>query len=103
MTKKKEGKKEPYRSVWSNSIWVYKQTLKFAPQAFVILALGIPVGVAMSYAGVYLPSLVVKEITEVHDVEHAAFRIGLLMLLMIIGGMVQELNRVLLSGYDNKY
>lgn len=103
MKKKKEGKKEPYRSVWSNSIWVHKQELKYAPLAFVILALGIPVGVAMSYAGVYLPSLVVKEIMEGHSVEHAAVSIGMLMLLMIIGGMVQEINRILLSGYDNRY
>lgn len=103
MIKKNEGKKKPYRSAWSNSIWVYKQTLRFAPQAFVIQALSIPVGVAMSYAGVYLPSLVVKEITKGYDVGHAAVRIGLLMILMVIGGMVQEINRILLSGYDSKY
>lgn len=103
MKNKKKVNKKPYRSVWSNSIWVYKQELKYAPQAFLILALGIPVGVAMSYAGVYLPSLVVKEVTGEYGVKHAAISIGGLMLFMLIGGMVQEVNRILLSGYDNKY
>lgn len=103
MKKKKVVKKKPYRSVWNNSVWVYKQEMKYAPQAFMILALGIPVGVVMSYIGMHLPSLVVKEIAEGHSVEHAAVDIGLLMLLMVIGEIVQEVNRILLSGYDNKY
>ena len=58
---KKTKKEKPYRSTANNFIWSSKLQLKYAPLGFIIRIFGIPVGVALSYCGIYLPSLIVKQ------------------------------------------
>ena len=96
-------RKKPYASVGSNAVWIMGKQIKYSPWVFVIHALGIPVGVGMSYAAVYLPSLVVKEVTESSVISEIALPVGILMLLMLIGGAFESGSRLILFSLHNEY
>jgi len=56
--------------------------LKEAPMAFALMVLDVPVKVAQSYAGVYLPALVVAEVAGKETLSHALLRTGAVILFM---------------------
>ncbi len=78
----KKGVK-PYRSVFSNAIWSFKGMFEGAPMLFVQMALQVPLNIFLAYGAVYLPSLVVGEVTRGESLAHGAWRMGLLLLLML--------------------
>ncbi len=82
MNKKKEPKKKPYRSALSNAIWSFQGVLKYAPISFLLMVIAVPVNVLLVYVEVYLPSLVVAEVTSHKSLTHAMFHVGMLMLLL---------------------
>lgn len=96
-------KKKPYASVGSNAIWIMGKQLKYSPWVFAIHALSIPVGVGMSYAAIYLPSLVVKEVSGNNSLSEIALHIGILMLLMLIGGAFESGSKWMIAGLQNQY
>ena len=96
-------KKKPYASVWSNAIWIMGKQLKYSPWTFALIALGIPVGVGMSYAAIYLPSLVVKEVSGENSLSVIALHIGILMLMMLIGGTLEAGSKMMLNGVQSAY
>lgn len=83
----KRSKKKPYKSLLSNVCWCFREELKIVPAVFVCSLLIIPVHVGLEYAGVYLPSLVVAEVTAGHVLYQVLFSIGSLMLLVMLGNM----------------
>lgn len=89
MKNKKETKK-PYKSLPSNIIWSFSHQLRYAPSSFILLALCVPLNIAMTYAGIYLPSLVVSEITNDSTLEHAVTVVGGLLLVMLLGGILTD-------------
>lgn len=99
----KEAKKKPYSSVLSNALWCFRGLLKYSPRSFAVLAISIPAGAGMSYAEVHLPSLVVKEVTEGRTLSHAAWKVGMLMLAILIGGLLTEAIKHLLDGLFAHY
>jgi len=86
----KKEKKKPYKSVWSNIVWCFVQEIKLVPAVFFCLLLVIPAHVALEYAGVYLPSLVVAEVTAGHGAVRILCSAGALMLLMLFGTMINN-------------
>lgn len=95
MKKKKEPKKKPYKSLFSNTIWSFKRQLKYAPSSFILLVFCVPLNVAMSYAGIYLPSLVVSEVTNGNAIENAVLRVGALIVAMLVGKtLIDVFNRL---------
>ena len=96
-------KKKAYKSVLSNMIWSLKRELKYSPWSFLLLLLSIPIGVGLSYAEIYLPSLVVKEVTEGKEFSQAALHIGIFMFLMFVGSALETGSRLLMGGYQNEY
>jgi len=96
-------KKKPYASVGSNALWIMGKQLKYSPWVFAIHALSIPVGVGMSYAAIYLPSLVVKEVSGNNSLGEIALHIGILMLLMLIGGVFESGSKLMLTGLQNDF
>ena len=96
-------KKKPYASVGSNAIWVMGKQLKYSPWVFAIHALSIPVGVGMSYAAIYLPSLVVKEVAGGNSLSEIALHVGILMLLMLIGGAIESGSKLMLDGLQQNF
>lgn len=84
MKKKKEPKKRPYKSVWSNALWSFQGIFRYAPAAFVLMVLDVPLEIFLTYTGIYLPSLVVAEVTAQGDFAHAARRVGGLIALMVV-------------------
>ncbi len=103
MKNKKEPAKKPYRSLFSNIIWSCKHQLKYAPLAFTMQLLLVPLRVALAYAAVYLPSLVVAEVTEGETFLHAAITIGALMLAMFLGNELSEFARHLIRMHEKTY
>lgn len=64
---KSEKKKEsgrPYRSVFSNAVWSFKGMLKGAPVLFGLMVLQVPLNIFLAWGAVYLPALVVGEVTR---------------------------------------
>ena len=56
--------------------------LKEAPLALGLMVFDVPVNVALSYAGVYLPALVVAEVTGKQTFSHALRSVGMIILFM---------------------
>ena len=100
---KKNMKKKPYRSVFSNAIWAFRHQLKFAPKSFLLLMLGIPLAVAQSYMGILLPSLVVKEVTAGSALTNVAVSVGLLMLSIFLCKMLGQAFSYMQDGYLSNY
>lgn len=94
MKKQKESKKKPYRSVLSNAIWSFGEQLKSAPGVLVMQIVQMFVNIGRSYANIYLPALVVAEVTGHQTFTHAAIAIGMVMFAILVCDM---LRRVLLD------
>lgn len=88
--KANKTQKKPYVSAWNNSIWSYKGMLKYAPWSFVLMVLTVPLNVFLNYAGIYLPSLVVAEVTGGETLILAACSVGGLILAMFLVSTLQQ-------------
>lgn len=69
-------KKKPTHSVFSNFAWSLKMLLKYSKAAFFITALFIPINIGLRYLEIYLPSLVVSEVTNGQTINHALLSSG---------------------------
>lgn len=81
-------KKKPTHSVFSNFAWSLKMLLKYSKAAFFIAALFIPINIGLRYLEIYLPSLVVSEITNGQTLNHSLLSIGIVMLLIMLGYII---------------
>lgn len=77
-------KKKPTHSVFSNFAWSLKMLLKYSKAAFFITALFIPINIGLRYLEIYLPSLVVSEVTNGQTLNHSLLSIGIVMLLIML-------------------
>lgn len=88
-------KKKPTYSVFSNFAWSLKMLLKYSKAAFFITALFIPINIGLRYLEIYLPSLVVSEVTSGQTLNHSMLSIGVIMLLIMLGYiMIQALGHI---------
>lgn len=83
-------KKKPTHSVFSNFAWSLKMLLKYSKAAFFITALFIPINIGLRYLEIYLPSLVVSEITNGQTLTHSLLLIGIVMLLIMLGNIIVQ-------------
>lgn len=83
-------KKKPTHSVFSNFAWSLKMLLKYSKAAFFITALFIPINIGLRYLEIYLPSLVVSEVTNGQTLNHSLLSIGIVMLLILLGNMIVQ-------------
>ncbi len=88
-------KKKPYKSLASNMWWSTKKQIQYAPMLLIMLIVQTPINVALAYADIYLPSLVVSEVTTKQTISHAAHSIGVVMILMLVGRLMQNAISVL--------
>ncbi len=88
--KKKEPKKKPYKSAWSNAIWSFREFFKYVPAAFVMRVLQIPLNVFYKYGEIYLPALVVAEVTGNETLSHATLAVGGFLALMLLADIVRR-------------
>ena len=82
--------KKPTHSVFSNFAWSLKMLLKYSKVAFFITALFIPINIGLRYLEIYLPSLVVSEITNGQTLTHSLLSIGIVMLLIMLGNIIVQ-------------
>ena len=82
--------KKPAYSVFSNFAWSLKMLLKYSKAAFFITALFVPINIGLRYLEIYLPSLVVSEVTNGQTLNHAMLSIGLIMLLTMLGYIILQ-------------
>lgn len=83
-------KKKPTHSVFSNFAWSLKMLLKYSKAAFFITALFIPINIGLRYLEIYLPSLVVSEVTNGQTINHSLLSIGIVMLLIMLGNIIVQ-------------
>lgn len=76
---KRESKKKPYRSAWSNALWSFHEMLRNTPLSFWLMVGCVPLGVFLEWAGIRLPALVVEQVTTGQTFTHAAVAVGLLL------------------------
>lgn len=76
--------------MFSNVTWSVGMLAKTSPVAFLLMALMIPVHIGMRYLGIYLPALVVSEVTTGQTLSHALFAVGMVMLAMLFGNLFQQ-------------
>ena len=88
--KAKQKKNKPSHSMFSNAVWSVGMLAKTSPVAFIIIALMIPVHIGMRYLGIYLPALVVSEVTTGQTLYHALFAVGMVMLAILFGNLFQQ-------------
>lgn len=100
---KKEKSKKPYCSVWSNICWAAKRQIKYAPAAFFMQFTRVPVNVWLSWAEIYLPSLVVSEVVGKKGTAHAIFSIGILMLTIFGANILKTAITFLLDAKEMPY
>ena len=100
---KKEKPKKPYCSVWSNICWAAKKQIKYAPTAFFMQFTRVPVNVWLSWAEIYLPSLVVSEVVGEKGTAHAAFSVGILMLTIFCANILKTAITFLLDAKEMPY
>ena len=87
---KKTKKEKPYRSLPSNFLWASKMQLKYAPLGFFIRIFGIPVGVALNYCSIYLPSLIVKQAISGNAFYDIALAIGSFFIIQMLLSQLKE-------------
>ena len=100
---KKEKTKKPYCSVWSNICWAAKKQIRYAPTAFFMQFTRVPVNVWLSWAEIYLPSLVVSEVVGEKGTAHAAFSVGILMLTIFCANTLKTAITFLLDSKEMPY
>ncbi len=85
-----EKKKKPSHPALDNAVWAVEMLRKNSPAAFFILLLLIPVDIGVQYLGIYLPSLVVSEVTEQQSYSHALLAVCSVMLALLLGTLLKE-------------
>ena len=85
-----QKEKKPSYSVFSNFLWSLKKLLKYSKAAFFLTALFVPIHIGIKYLEVYLPSLVVSEVTNQRPFNHAILAVGIVLLLIMIGNVFTQ-------------
>ena len=99
MKKRKTPKNRPYRSTLDNALWSLREILKQAPVCFLLMALEVPLNVCLSFTEVYLPALVVAEFTGGAPLSRMAFRVGMVILLMLTANVLRTFSKGLSQTY----
>lgn len=95
MESKRKIRKKPYRSAFSNALWSFREVIREVPMTFGLMVFEVPVNIALSYAGVYLPSLVVAKVTGKESFSRAALSVGAVILLMFAAEVLLLFSRSL--------
>ena len=78
-----------------NFTWSLKMLLKYSRTAFFITALFIPVNIGLRYLDIYLPSLIISEVTGGQTLSHSMLSVGVVLLLIMLGSVtVQALDHI---------
>lgn len=92
-----DKKKKASHSVFDNAVWELRALLKYSPAAFAIFLLQVPVEIGLQYLGIYLPALVVSEVTTQQSYWHAFLAVGAVLLAVLLGTMLKEALQYILS------
>lgn len=85
----KENKK-PSHSSLSNLIWSIRMLHTYTPAVFILMAFLVPVNILLQYLEIYLPSLVVSEVTNRQTPHHAMVSVGVVLFVMMIGNILPK-------------
>ena len=81
-------KKKPYTTTWNNICWSIRGQLKYSRVALFMQILFIPLNVGLAWTGIYLPSLVVAEVTGGAGFSHAAYTVGIWMFAILCATLI---------------
>ena len=80
--------KKPYTTTWNNICWSIRGQLKYSRVALFMQILFIPLNVGLAWTGIYLPSLVVAEVTGGAGFSHAAYTVGIWMFAILCATLI---------------
>ena len=103
MKKEKTPKKKPSHSVASNIVWSVRKLLHYAPAAFVIFALYIPVHIASRYLGIVFPARVLEEVTAGNPWAQAVVPVGRLLLFMLLADLSSRVLEIISRDAAGRY
>jgi len=101
--KEKTPKKKPSHSVASNIVWSVRKLLHYAPAAFVIFALYIPVHIASRYLGIVFPARVLEEVTAGNPWAQAVVPVGRLLLFMLLADLSSRVLEIISRDAAGRY
>lgn len=81
---RKQNKKKPSHSMLSNFQWAVKMLLRNSRLGFFLILLLIPINIAVQYLDIYLPALVVTEVTSGQNLSHAVISVGIVMMFILL-------------------
>lgn len=84
----REKKKKPYTTTWDNICWSVRGQWKYARKALMVQVLFLPLDVGLAWAGVYLPALVVAQVTGGRGFAHAAAVVGIFMAVILCANLM---------------
>lgn len=102
-TKMRKKRTRPYRSAWSNTMWSFREMIRYTPQSFWLMTACVPLGVFLSWAEIRLPALVVSEVTTGQTFHHAVQSISLLIGLMLAAEALKKFFSVVVLAYQSRY
>lgn len=82
--KRKEPKKKPTHSTYSNTIWLFGKQWKYSKLSFIFLLLLFPIYIALQFGGIYLPKLVVHDVIAGYVILKIAISVGIIVAAMMI-------------------
>ena len=80
----KQNEKKPSHSMLSNLQWAVEMLLRNSRLGFFLILLLIPINIAVQYLDIYLPALVVTEVTSGQNLSHAVISVGIVMLFILL-------------------
>ncbi|MBR2948676.1 MAG: ABC transporter ATP-binding protein [Lachnospiraceae bacterium] len=96
-------KKKPYKPVYSNVGWSLRGLLKASPTAFWMLFAIVPLQIGLAWTEVYLPSLVVAQVSGGQSAVQAMLAVGGVLLVMLFANAGIHLIGTLQDAHLNVY
>ncbi len=93
----------PYASIGSNICWSIRKQLNYAPAVFYMQMLRVPLNVGLAFLGIYLPSLVVAEVTGNRGFSHAAVRVGGVLFIIFLATILKTVFDRLMDAKETPY
>ncbi len=89
--KSTEKRNVPYTSILSNILWSIRKQLEYSPSVFYMQMLRVPLNVGLAWSGIYLPFLVVAEVTGNRGFSHSLVYIGGLLLAILCATILKSI------------
>lgn len=101
---KKQTKKKPTYSTFSNVLWTFGLQWKYAKPSFIFLLISVPLALGQQFIEMLLPKTVVAEIMKQSEYSEILLRVGIMVAALFFFNMLQEIfSKLNYAGYFQKF